>query len=486
MIGARAIGSILGLLAIPIYAKLLGDKQFGAAVFVQYLVPFFLLLDFGFQEAAQRQITQLHAQGQEDAQWLVHRVHKWVCFVTACAMVIGSLACGSLLTIRDSGLSRGDTLLLFGQLGVLLALVMLYQPMLSLIVAFERFETFAKINAVAGLVGTVASVGLAFVWRSANAIILGMLATQTIQYLAGARATKSLCLDRSNPPKWDKPAFKSFSRVAFQDYPNRLLSALAQNADKLLFSSQDGVMPLSLYRKASRTPDALSEMLMMMNGAIFPGWNRDYSTDRDRFNESVGRILSLILFASGIVLIIPMGFAVPLLQIYLRDQFKPDLAIVCAFVGVYQAFQVYYTALGYALHVAGRRFVIIPLTAINAAITIFATLPVYFSHGLAGVGAMNAVISVVQLPVAVYLLKHSGLPSRHIRRHLAQALLILAVLAVMFGIGWMIASLAVFTVHPWLGFIVVPILMLVAVYVGHFVKAVDLPHPIKRRLKIAY
>lgn len=484
MIGARAIGSILGLLAIPIYAKLLGDRQFGAAVFVQYLVPFFLLLDFGFQEAAQRQITQLHAKGEEDAQWLVHRVHKWVCFWTAGLMVVGSVACGFWITITDSGLTRADTMLLFVQLGALMALTMLYQPMLSLIVAFERFEAFAKINAVAGLVGTVASVALAYVWRSANAIILGTLVTQAIQYVAGARATRRITEERANAPAWDRAAFGSFSKVAFQDYPNRLLSVLAQNGDKLLFSSQDGVAPLALYRKASRAPDALAEMLMMMNGAIFPGWNRDYSTNRERFNDSVGRILSLVLFASGVVLIVPMGFAVPLLQIYLRDQFRPDLAWVCAFVGVYQAFQVYYTALGYALHVAGRRFVIIPLTALNAAITLFATLPVYYRYGLEGVGAMNAIISVLQLPIAVYLLKHSGLPHANIRKHLVQATLVLVLLLAMFGVSWLVAQAPIFARYPSLGLFAAPVLMLVAVYVGHFVKAIDLPHPVKRRLRL--
>lgn len=485
LIGARAIGSIVGLLAIPIYARILGDKQFGAAIFVQYLVPFFLLLDFGFQEAAQRQIAQLRALEQLAAQWLVHRVHKFVCQIIAVVILALALSCGLLLTIKDSDISRSDTILLFTQLGVLMSLTMLYQPVLSIIIAYENFSQFAKISALASLVGTITSLGLVFVWRSANAIVAGMLFAQILQYSFGAMIVRNLRGDQLTRATWETASFRSFARVALQDFPNRVLLTFAQNADKLIFSNRDGVLPLSLYRKASRAPDSLAETLMMMNGAIFPGWNRDYSTDRNRFYDSVCRVLTLVLFASGVVLIVPMGFSEPFLRIYLGSQYRPEMALVCAFVGIYQAFQVYFTALGYALHVAGKRYVTIPLNVFNAIATVFGTWPVYRTFGIAGVGAMNAAISILQLPVAAYLLRHSGLPKAGIRKHLLDASFVLGLLVLALGAGACISQVNVFAKYPAVAVAVAPVLMLAVVYVAHFLQIVAIPNPIKRRLGLA-
>jgi O-antigen/teichoic acid export membrane protein len=484
MFAARGAGALLGLLAIPLYARWLGDAQFGAAIYIQYLAPFFLLIDFGFQEAAQRQISQLQGQDDHEGLWRVHRVHKFTSFVCGAAMAVLCLITAAILKVPRVELSGVDHWMLFIQLAAILGLTVSYQPALCVMVAFERFTEFAKINAVAGLIGTGFSILLTYFWRNANGVIVGLLLTQLLLAMGGAKVCRSIVEGRANPPFWDKPTFWSFGRVAFMDYPNRLLNVVAQNADKILFSTKDGVGQLAVYRKASRLPDAIADLLLMMNGAIFPGWNREYGADPVRFRHGVARILSLILFVAGLALIIPCAFSASLLKIYLGPQYKPELEYVLMFIGVYQAFQVYYTALGYALHVAGRRFVIIPLTALNALVTVVGTIPVYVRFGLTGIAFMNASISLLQLPIAIWLLQHTGMSKRDAFKHFLESVRVAIFLAVFFGVGFALSHVPWIEQRVWTGPLLAIGMMVITLYSAYYLRIVHIPQPVLQRMRV--
>lgn len=484
MFAARGAGALLGLLAIPLYARWLGDAQFGAAIYIQYLAPFFLLIDFGFQEAAQRQISQLQGQDDHEGLWRVHRVHKFASFICGAAMVVLCLLTAAILKVPKVDLSPTDHWMLFIQLAAILGLTMSYQPALCVIISFERFTQYAKMNALAGLTGTGVAIVLTYFVRNANSVVLGLLVTQLCLVVSGASVCREIVQGRKNAPFWDKPTFWSFGRVALLDYPNRLMSVVANNADKMLFSMKDGVGQLAVYRKASRLPDAIADLLFMMNGAIFPGWNREYGADPVRFRHSVARILSLILFVAGLALIIPCAFSASLLKIYLGPQYKPDLEYVLMFIGVYQAFQVYYTALGYALHVAGRRFVIIPLTALNALVTVVGTIPVYVRFGLTGVAFMNASISLLQLPIAIWLLQHTGMSKRDAFKHFLESVRVAIFLGVFFAAGFGLSHVPWIEQRVWTGPLLALGMMVVTLYSAHYLRIVHIPQPVLKRMRV--
>jgi len=277
------------------------------------------------------------------------------------------------------------------------------------------------------------------------------------------------------------PRLKPILKLCAQDYPNRASNYFASWGDKLVLGATSQLANLD-YRNASRLPDALREMLFPLAGTSLPSFSRDFHHSQEKFRENVLFSGATVFFAGCLLMVVPTGFAEPLLKLWLGDFAPGEGEIVMILMGVFQAFQLYLSVMGYAFFAAAKRQLFIPQTVGKAILSLVLTLPAYRLGGISGIALMNAALGLVQVIGLWFLLRAIGFEVKATLSHATRILATLGVcLALVAGGSW-ISGMGLLTDFPVASLVFAPAFVLLAMCTVVQLGLARLPDRMARRI----
>jgi O-antigen/teichoic acid export membrane protein len=396
---ARAISACFNLISVPILMSLLGDYPYSAIVFTLYIQNLMSCFDLGITEVSMRQMSvAITARDDEEFQNL-NRDQFTMNLISGFVMILVGLVCGALIDLTDSGVGRIETLVLFAGIGIQSALNRLSLSVITPLSAYQRFDRVSLALALQGIVTTVLAIALAYLTHRPWTYAIAIVVAEAIAFIVLATAARKLGRWKFPRAAFRPERLKPLLRLCLVDYPNRVGSFFTAAGDKLLLGAAGARARLDAvdYRNGSRLPDVLKEMLIVFGVTSLPTFSRDFHQSRETFHQGVLFSGSVVFFASCLAMLVPAGFADPLLRVWLGRFYVPDGALVMLLMAFFQALQSYVMIMGYAFFAMAKRGWFIPITLGGAAASLLLTVPIYHRYGIIGVAAMNAAIGGAQL-----------------------------------------------------------------------------------------
>jgi O-antigen/teichoic acid export membrane protein len=260
--------------------------------------------------------------------------------------------------------------------------------------------------------------------------------------------SKSLGLDRG--------ILKSMWSFVRRSYPNHVLGIVASTADRVLIEKAVGAAPLAGYAVASRIPEVISSLLQPIQETMQPLLSRAHVLGEREFAAQVARATRMALAVGCGFIFVPCGFAEPLLKLWLRDQYVPDLAPIVAGIALYRAFEFYNLSVLLSFIAAGEPGRATPTSIWNAVTTAALSFPVALHFGLPGIVVMNVIIQVQFVPLT-WVLFRKVIPDGPLRSQLVAAAGILAISGASAAGAWALAGVEVIARWPWLALVAAPV-----------------------------
>ena len=482
---ARAASALFNLISVPILLSLLGKDAYSAIVFTLVIQNLMSCFDLGITEVAMRQMSVAIAARDDEEFQNLNRDQFTMNLISGFVMILVGLVCGAMIDLTESGVGRIEALVLFAGIGIQSALNRFSLSVITPLSAFQKFDRISLAMALQGIATTVLAVALAYVTRRPWTYAVAIVVAEALTFLVLALAARKFGRWRFPRPALRLERLKPMLRLCLVDYPNRVGSFFTAAGDKLMLGSAGATARLQLvdFRNGSRLPDVLKEMLLVFGITSLPSFSRDFQHSREKFHRGVFLSGLIVFFASCLAMIVPAGFADPLLRVWLGRFYVPDGAYVMLIMAVFQALQTYVLVMGYALFAMAKRGWFVPISLGGAAASLFLTLPVYRAYGIIGVASMNAVIGILQTLGLWVTLSKLGFPVRELLIHAARIVGVLAVSLLFTAAGWWTSGLPFLRDYPVLSLITAPVAVLIALFTIVRLKVAPLPDRIARRLR---
>jgi O-antigen/teichoic acid export membrane protein len=482
LIGARAFNALFNLISVPIFLSVLGIDVYGALVFALVIHGLMSLADIGTSDVVQRQMSLALAANDRDELRELNRDQLSINLATGLILLVVGIACGLLIRLDGVGVGQAESFAIFVGLGIQSAAYRVNQALMTPLGTFHRFDAVSYAQAAGGLVVTATAVGLVYLVRSPWAYVAGMLVGELLVFAMLFRAARALGGWTFQRPAFNLPRWRPILRLCGMDYPNRAAAYFAAWGDKLMLGALTPAR-LADYRNAARLPDALRDMLQPLAVTSLPTLSRDFQRSAERFQASTLYSGAVVLFAACLALLVPTGFAAPLLNLWLGQFAPPEGAAVMALMGLYQALQLYVAVMGSAFFAMAKRGWFIPITALNALASLALTIPAYRSFGIEGIAWMNALVGGVQVAGLWAIMWRLGFPLRSLLPHMGRMLGILAVSGIWVLLGMRVSQGGLLTDFPVAALIMAPLACLAAMVCILGLGLAELPERISRRLK---
>lgn len=482
---ARAVSAFFNLISVPILLYLLGKDAYGAIVITLYIQNLMSCFDLGITEVAMRQMSGAIAARDDEEFQDLNRDQFTMNLISGSVMILVGFVCGAMIDLTESGVNRIESLVLFAGIGIQSALNRLSLSVITPLSAYQKFDRISLALALQGIVTTVLAVALAYFTRKPWTYAVAIVVAEALTFLVLALAARKFGRWRFPRPAFRRERLKPLLRLCLVDYPNRVGSFFTAAGDKLLLGLAGAAARLQLvdYRNGSRLPDVLKEMLLSFGITSLPSFSRDFHHSREKFHQGVFLSGLIVFFASCLAMIVPAGFADPLLRVWLGRFYVPDGAYVMLIMAVFQALQTYVLVMGYAFFAMAKRGWFVPLSLGAAAASLFLTLPVYRNFGIIGVASMNAAIGILQTVGLWATLSKLGFPARELFIHAGRIVGVLAVSLLFAAAGWWASGLPFLRNYPALSLILAPVAVLIALFAIVQLKIAPLPDRIAKRLR---
>lgn len=482
LVAARGLNAAFNIVSVPIYLAVLGKEGYAAIVFALLIHSLMSLSDIGTGDIVQRQMSVAVAKKDEAEVRALNRDQVSINVLTGLLMILVGLVCGLLISLEDAGVGRAETLFIFSALGIQSAFYRINQSVSTVLSAYQRFDAISVSSALGGITTTLVAVGSIYLTGRAWTYMAAMLVGETVIFWVLYRNEKKIGHWSALRLKFDKARLKPILRLCAIDYPNRAAAFFASMGDKFMLGVANAKIELVDYRNAARVPDALRDMLQPLASTSLPRLSRDFAGAKDQFQASVLRTGRMVFFAATVLMLAPTGFAEPLLQVWLGKNAPVGGATIMTLAAVYQAFQLYLSAMGIAFFAAAKRQYFIPLTFTNAAVAVGLTLPVFRAYGIVGIAWMNFSLSFMLACGLWLLLSRLGFSFRALLLHALQILAILGLAMAVVGLGRWVSSTPFVAGAPSWFFLFAPMAMLLAMGLGLGLRIAELPTGLASRL----
>jgi O-antigen/teichoic acid export membrane protein len=475
---ARLIGSILGLISVPLYLRIVGADVFGAFVTASAAAAFVGLLDFGFTPAAVRRMTEEYEKGETGRFWVAYRTNVMlylgatlmICLVVA--LVTGHVAFDG---ARDVTQSRW----LFALAAFAVVFQLLNLGLRSFLQGSGDFATLARLDVLGMVLNSLS--GIVGVWMTHDprwipgGIVLGTGTAVAVTLLI---ATRRGAWRRIR----EAPSFyREYFSFALKTLANRIVAFAVMNGERLLIAAVVTPREMANLDTASRGPMAATTTAMSMHDPITRGLTAAQVAGGGAFGREFSR-LSLQALVIGLVLIaVPCAFAEPLLTLWLGPQRFEGGAFVMVMVASFWASMMLNIVLGNSCYAWSQPNLILPFSVAQAAFILGLVYPATVHYGLAGAAVVKLASQVTVIPMVYMICRRFAPEIPVLRYYFRVGRLHLAGAVWVAGIYWMCKA-PVFVSHPWLCLPLIPIAMaLSALSVAHL-RLAELPAPIHRAL----
>jgi O-antigen/teichoic acid export membrane protein len=233
-----------------------------------------------------------------------------------------------------------------------------------------------------------------------------------------------------------------------------------------------------VYSTAARIPEAGQEVLPV-NATVLPDLTKAHASGPVEFAKSVEKNTLTVFGVACAAILLPCAFAEPVLQVWLGDKYRPEMAWIMVMLGVYAALQMFYTALASAMIAHGSPQRVLPFTLYNAVVLMALAYPCAVRYGIVGLAALRLAIQVAQFVPIIAFTQRTIVPEIALGRWIGRLSgVLLAALA--FGIAgyasWSLPS-------AWVSISLVPVISGAFLMFCHVSGISPLPDGVRRRLR---
>lgn len=390
-IGGRAIGTLLGLVAIGVMTRALQTAGFGAyTTITAYLGIFAVLADFGISTT----LVAMMAEKGADEERLAQNGLGLRIILTAVVLTFASAI--ALFTPYPPEIKRGIALMAISfvaiaanqvQIAIFQRHVRMDRPAIA--------EIFGRIVLVAGVLFAAAeNAGL-------TGMMLAVIGANIAQTLLAALLLRGLAPTR--------PAFEwqAWSLIVARAWPvgvSIAFNLIYLRADTLILSLTRSQGEVGLYGAAYRVVDVLTVVPMLFMGVVLPFLATAWSAgDKERFNRTLTRALDALTLgalplAAGAVAVGP-----DLLALVAGEPFRASGEILRVLIfGVAAIF--ISAASTHAIVAVNEQRKMIPLLAANAAVSLalyVILIPRYGVAAAAGVTVFSEIFAALSAMAVV-------------------------------------------------------------------------------------
>lgn len=420
LVAARVFSVFLNLASVPIFLGILGEDGYGAILFVLSLHGLIGLFEVGSTDILQREITIAHNEKDFEKERLLHCDQLGLAAISAVIHLLTGILFGFLFSLEKGGVPFAQSFSIFLLLGIQSGLVRWNACQLVILSARGAFDRVSVTTAIANLSMVALSLAGVLIFRQPWVYFAGLLLSEGVQGLVVNRMVRPFSEGYRARPAFNRVRLSGLMRQILTEFPNRIATYLSAWVDKLLLGSVASFQSLAAYRNAARLPDSLRDVLNPFSTTSLPLFSKSYHASKEDFQRDVLQTGSLVFGVACLLVLVPSGFGTALLDLWL-GKFAPEHGLwIMILVGFYQAVQLYLAVVGTALFAASKRLWFVPVTVVNALISVILTVPAYQYAGLIGVAAVNVVRALVQLAVTYRIFLRLDMSGVSVSAHFGQ------------------------------------------------------------------
>jgi O-antigen/teichoic acid export membrane protein len=382
-VAGKSWSTIVGLVFIPVYLRLLGAEAFGLIAFFTTMLAAFQILEFGLGTTINRELARFSAGSisARDARDLVRTFEAIYFLVALCIGAAVVLAAPFLsakwLRIQSMPLSEATTAVT--QMGVAIALLWPCNFYNNGLIGLERQGVQNTVSAALSTVRAIGAVcALLFLGRNIHVFFLWQIVFGTIQL-----GVLAFCLWHFMPRHAERPRFRTAQLIRVWRFTVGLgatgvVSFILSQLDKLLLSTMLPLVLFAYYSLANQVSMASRMLPAALYSAFFPRFSAlvAHGDERQlrRLYHQASQLVALIAFPGAMV---GAFFAPQILRVWSGS---PEIA----------------------LHAGPIASVLLVGSAINSMMGILYDITI--ARGLPSLGFYQNLISVIILgPAMVYM-----------------------------------------------------------------------------------
>ncbi len=439
-----SLGTVVNIISIfletMIVVRLVSTESYGIYVLMTAVVNFLVtVVDFGFKTS----VTQYISGGDHSRQALVaYSTLIFRLLVLAVVSVIIWLARDILRLVDPSA----ELVRYAAYIGVMLAFASLDELFQALLQGFRTFQQMAIAQIVRSIFRLLLSIIFLAVFKLG---IMGLVYSWVISF-AISSAYQYLVLPIPKRLLWQRSLLREILRFGFPLQLDRILWFVSSRVDVLLLGAFIGPTGVALYNVATTIPSALSRLTQSYAAVFYPTmvsllgegkrrqatWMLDHSVRLCSFAGAFVAIGAVVLSKEIVTLVFSEKYA------------SSSVAFALLMLGFHMTFVVMLT--GYALTAAGAPGRSLGQNTVRVVTAVVLNLLLIPRLGFVGPAVAHLTSSYVANPVAVWLLRRSGI--RLTVTHYAKQTLLLWLCAALFwltkpdGLVYKLAIVVLFAV----------------------------------------
>lgn len=398
---ARITGILVQVVSVPIVWDVLGSARFGVCLFLVAICRWIGLIDIGFLDGCQRQMTLAFDKEDNDNGFTIWNTYKLTVVFYALVGGVIFYALHWFIVIPEIAESAS----LFATAGALFAAQYLYGGATIFFNSRRQFQRLAISNGVQNLLSGLLALFFTVQFETPQLYLLGFVIGNGLIAMINTFSIHNQALG-ARPRSFDKTVFCEALRFGVRLYPTRAATIASQTIDRVLVSGVLGSETLAQYGSAARIPEAGSEALPL-NQTLMPDLTKAHADGSQKFSSEVERLSRVALMIGCGLIFIPCAFADPLLRAWLGDKYMPEMAWVMVAIGLYRALETFFSSLAMSMIAHGSPQRLMPFTLYGAAMILALIYPAASIYGIIGVAFARVLVHISQfVPLMAFTQKH--------------------------------------------------------------------------------
>ena len=328
----RAGGNVITLfVSYPIYLKFLGYERYGVWLVMSTVLAFAQMGNLGITQAITKLVSEEHGRGDKRA------IEDYVSMALSILCISGTVVLIIVLLFKSQIISlfglesnnRQTALWLLPYMGIFCIYIFFVQTLNSAAMGLGRMDIANYLQLGGNVSAIVLTVGLLFGGGGIESMLIGNFLSYVIIHLGTYICLKRISSARLIPfTRWDRVRFKKLIHFGGGVFSTSVLALFVDPFNKLMLSRYAGVASLPVFDIAFRGSVQIRSLLESGLGAILPEVSKLSGINTAEAWERVRKIYRKSyrgLFGASVIYFVLFVFAVPLLKIWLKNQFRPEI-----------------------------------------------------------------------------------------------------------------------------------------------------------------
>lgn len=477
---ARLLSAVLQVFVIRFIFDIVGAAAFGAFMYMQAISRIISILDLQYGEGAQREFVKHFESGNDREGFRAWVTLKWALIGTAVVLLLAHIVAGFFITFKEFDVPKGISFFVLAS-GFFLLSSQLYYGVNVYFIGRRKYGVLSITSALLSVITSVVGIAGLFLTRKIEGYIFGYaLATLMIACLNIYLVEK----DRKAAGAKDGPSlqlFKSFAALGLKGMPNRLLAVATSMGVPLVIKPIMGEKNLGMYSSAARFPEVAYDTLQF-SSLILPELTSAFYKGQKEMGQAIRRYSLLSVGMTVTLVLIPTGFGLPVLQLWLGPSYSSPMEWVMVGIGLHRVFESMLSTLGFSMVAAGQPQRTLPFFLWDAIMTVILVPIGVIHYGIVGAIAAKVAIHVMQVIPFMLFARKTLSPELAFGSWLRDFFFTVFLgCGIAFGCFFLMTS-GFGRSNPWIGFLALPAAMLLYGVLITRTKCVDLPESIRRRL----